>query len=286
MNTLILGSGFGLYGYLPSVAFYSKKIFLDKKYKNKFQERNILKKLEKKIYWYDTLKKITKEIDYLIIAKNPLSQFDSLKKVLKLKKKLNHVFLEKPIHINPKKSLNVIHFLKKNCIKFSVGFIFEYLNWFIYLKKKKNLEIIWSIKKKNILGSWKYDQKRGGGLIRFYGIHFLKLFSDLNYNKVEKNALLKNHWYLIVSDKKKNKISLNIKYENKDKFIIKNENKIYLSEINPFGKMIKKNKIDPRVSVLKRYIHTKIKKNQNNYSEYKTFVKFWQKIEKNINLKN
>ena len=136
MNTLILGSGFGLYGYLPSVVFYSKKIFLDKKYKNKFQKRNILKKLEKKISWYDTLEKIIKDIDYLIIAKNPLSQFVFLKKILKFKKKLNHVFLEKPIHINPKKSLNVIHFLKKKNIKFSVGAIFEYLNWFIYLKKK------------------------------------------------------------------------------------------------------------------------------------------------------
>ena len=78
-----------------------------------------------------------KDVDYLIIAKNPLSQFILLKKILKLKKKFKHVFLEKPIHINPKKSLNLINFLNKYNIKFSVGFIFEYLNWFIYLKKKK-----------------------------------------------------------------------------------------------------------------------------------------------------
>ena len=286
MNTLILGSGFGLYGYLPSVVFCSKKVFLDKKYKNKFQKRNILKKFNKKIFWYETLEKVLKDVDYLVIAKNPSSQFILLKKILKFKKKFNHVFLEKPIHINPKKSLNVIHFLKKNNIKFSVGFIFEYLNWFIYLKKKKNLEIIWSIKKKNILDSWKYDKNRGGGLIRFYGVHFLKLFCDLNFNKIEKNILLKNRWYLTVSDKKKNKIFLNIKYENKDKFIIKNENRIYLSKINPFGKMITKNKNDPRVLVLKKYIYAKIKKNYNNTAEYGTFIKFWEKVEKNINLKN
>ena len=286
MNTLILGSGFGLYGYLPSVVFFSKKIFLDKKYKKKFQKSNILKKFKKKIFWYDTLEKILKDVDYLIIAKNPLSQFILLKKILKLKKKFSHVFLEKPIHINPKKSLNVINFLKRYNIKFSVGFIFEYLNWFIYLKKKKNLEIIWLIKKKNILDSWKYDKKRGGGLIRFYGIHFIKLLSDLNFNKIEKNILQKKRWYLIVRDKKKNKIFLDIRYENKDKFIIKNENRIYLSKINPFSKMIKKNKSDPRVLVLKKYIHTKIKQSQNNIAEYGTFVKFWQKVEKNINLKN
>ena len=55
MNTLILGSGFGLYGYLPSVVFYSKKIFLDKKYKNEFQRRNILKKLEPDLKNYEIL---------------------------------------------------------------------------------------------------------------------------------------------------------------------------------------------------------------------------------------
>ena len=91
---------------------------------------------------------------------------------------------------------------------------------------------------------------------------------------------------MIVRDKKKNKIFLDIRYENKDKFIIKNENRIYLSKINPFSKMIKKNKSDPRVLVLKKYIHTKIKQSQNNIAEYGTFVKFWQKVEKNINLKN
>ena len=68
------------------------------------------------------------------------------------------MFLEKPIH-NPKKSLNLINFLNKYNIKFSVGFIFEYLNWFIYLKKKKNLEIIWSIKKKEYFGLIKCDKK-------------------------------------------------------------------------------------------------------------------------------
>ena len=28
MNTLIIGSGFGLYGYLPSIIDFSKKIYL------------------------------------------------------------------------------------------------------------------------------------------------------------------------------------------------------------------------------------------------------------------
>ena len=36
MKTLILGSGFGLYGYLPAAYKISNKIFLQKKYKNFF----------------------------------------------------------------------------------------------------------------------------------------------------------------------------------------------------------------------------------------------------------
>jgi len=44
MNTLIIGSGFGLYGYLPSIIDFSKKIYLSIKYKKKVENRKDLKK--------------------------------------------------------------------------------------------------------------------------------------------------------------------------------------------------------------------------------------------------
>ena len=58
MKTLILGSGFGLYGYLPAAYKISNKIFLQKKYKNFFYSRSELKNFNNKIIWYDNLKAI------------------------------------------------------------------------------------------------------------------------------------------------------------------------------------------------------------------------------------
>ena len=40
MNTLILGSGFGLYGYLPSIYKKSKNIFLNIKYQKKIKKES------------------------------------------------------------------------------------------------------------------------------------------------------------------------------------------------------------------------------------------------------
>ena len=48
MNTLILGSGFGLYGYLPAIYKISKNIFLNTKYEKKIKNRAELKKFLKK----------------------------------------------------------------------------------------------------------------------------------------------------------------------------------------------------------------------------------------------
>ena len=43
MNTIIFGSGFGLYGYLPTIAYFSQKIFLNKKYKKKIKNKKNIK---------------------------------------------------------------------------------------------------------------------------------------------------------------------------------------------------------------------------------------------------
>ena len=57
MNFLIIGSGFGLYGYLPAITNYSKKIYLNIEYKKFFpKEKNLLKK-QIKLFGIRTKKK-------------------------------------------------------------------------------------------------------------------------------------------------------------------------------------------------------------------------------------
>ena len=206
MNTLILGSGFGLYGYLPAVEVVSKKIFLEYKYKNKLQNLKISKKIFNKIYWYKNESNIIDKINIVVIAYPPILQSKKIKQLFKNKKLVRYLFLEKPIDKNPIAARKLIKFLIKNKVKFSFGFIFKYLAWSKLINKKKNLKnikIIWNIKKKNASNSWKYKSKFGGGLIRYYGIHFLKLFSENNFHKILINDLKKNHWTLQIQNSKK-----------------------------------------------------------------------------------
>ena len=281
MNFLIIGSGFGIYGYLPAVYKNSKKIFLNIKYKKKIEKRIELTRYLKRVTLYFDIKDINNKIDYVIIAQNPKKQFLIVKKILRFLKP-KHLFLEKPICHTPNKSLNFVEFLHKNKIKFSVGYLFAYLNWYRYIKKNltynQKFEITWRIRlnKKNNL--WKSNHKEGGGLVRFYSIHLFRLFHDLDLTKIHKVSVNKKHCKFILKDLKENKIFLNVKYALINQFHIRHNKNYFLKSSNPFIKSIKINK-DPRVSIIQKYIKDIFENFKINYKHEKKFIEFWKQIE-------
>ena len=283
MNFLIIGSGFGLYGYLPAVSNYSKKIYLNQKYKNFFFKRKELGKYLKKITWYKDQKKIIKYIDYLVIAQRPQDQFKVIKKIINKKNKIKHFFLEKPMDTNPKKSKLFINYLNKKRKIYSFGFILSYLNWYKFIKSnnKRNqiFQIIWEIKKKNNNKSWKYQENKGGGLLRYYGIHFIKVFFDLNFINIKHNEISKTFWKMKAYDNKNNLISIELKFANKDKFMFNFNNSNKISSVNPFCKNINILKIDPRCLYIKKYIKDNLSKKIIK-NDYFNFINFWKKVEK------
>ena len=282
MNTLIIGSGFGSYGYLPAVHHLSDRIYLDLRYKNKIENRLELKKYLKKVIWYKEIEIVLKKIDYLIIAQNPKNQDSILRRLISIYKP-RHIFLEKPISNNPSNSIKLIKFLEKKRVRFSVGFLFKYLKWFKYLKKKKsakqNFKIVWNIKINNKNKSWKYLHSAGGGLIRFYSIHFIRIFFDLEFLKINKTIKRRNYIFLNVSDFLNNNIELEVKYAKYNLFVLKHNNKQCFKSSNPFLKPIIKKK-DPRVSILNTYLNDIVKNFNLNYFYEKKFIYYWNKIEK------
>ena len=284
MNFLIIGSGFGIYGYLPAIYKNSKKIFLNIKYKKKIEKRIELIKYLKRVIWYLDIKDINNKIDYIIIAQNPKKQFLITKKILKLLKP-KHLFLEKPLSYTPNKSLNFVEYLEKNKIKFSVGYLFTYLSWYKYIEKKlsynQKFKINWKIKfnKKNNL--WKSNHYEGGGLVRFYSIHFFKLFHDLNLTKIHKVSVNKKCCKFIFKDQKENIIFLNIEYALINQFYIRHNEEYFLKSSNPFMKSIKTNN-DPRVNIIQKYVKNIFDNFKINYGHEKKFIKFWKNIEMEI----
>ena len=285
MNALIIGSGFGLYGYLPGIFYVSKKIYLNQRYKFFFSTRSELEKYSKKIIWYLDQNKIIDNIDYIVVAKRPQEQSKIIKKILEKKNNLKHIFLEKPIDINPKKSISFLNYLKKKKINYSFGFIFKYLGWYksmkIKLTKNQNFEIIWQIDKKQKNNNhWKYSLTQGGGLVKFYGIHFIELFFSLNLVNIKKNIISKNCWKIVVSDNKNNFVNLIIKFTKKNNFFIKHNKKNIINSMNPFLKKITNKKTDPRSAILKKYINTNLKGFKKVSNINLKFINFCEKIEK------
>lgn len=92
MNFLIIGSGFGTYGYLPAIYKYSKKIFLNVKYKKKTEKRIELISYLKRVIWYVDLKDINNKIDYVVIAQNPKKQILITKKNITFLKTKTFIF--------------------------------------------------------------------------------------------------------------------------------------------------------------------------------------------------
>ena len=184
MKSIIFGSGYGIYVYLPAIYKFSKIIYLNKKYQYNFNKRKNIRKLNDKIIWYNQSHKKISKIDHIFIAKRPKDQLKIINKLEFNKLKIKRLFLEKPISNNPLNSLKLIKYLESKKINFNVGFLFKFTDWYNIFKKNNKVggkyKILWKIKIKKKNKSWKYNTKDGGGLLRFYGIHLLRFLFDLN----------------------------------------------------------------------------------------------------------
>ena len=295
MNYNIFGSKFGLYGYLPAILKNKKnKVYLPKKYFQFLIKRNDLQKYNKKIIWYDKLSSIKDKINFCIIAKRPKDQFNLCKEVLEFKN-LKHLYLEKPLAEKYTSAQKLLRYLKQNKINFSLAYI---INQTLFYKKLINIinerkinkiNVYWSFPNSNKKESWKLNHKEGGGIINFYGIHFIHLFSTLGFNKIISSIVkIKKgkevSWDINI---KKNSILFNFKLiiNSKKKIFfadcIQNNKKINLIKYqNPFIKNVDKFKkgisLDYRSKFILKYLNNTKKDNFDDYN--KTNI-LWKKIQ-------
>jgi predicted dehydrogenase len=181
-NVAIIGSNFGISGYLPALKKNKNyKIVLiccrsDEsllKLKKKFTKIKISKN------WKDAF---NKNIDLIICSTIPKVQDKIINYNFKIKKS---IIFEKPISNSYQKSFLILKKLIKYKIKCEINLTFLYHNLFISLKKIidsnklgkiKKISIDWSLKNNSLLKktySWKIDSKQGGGIKNIYLIHVL-----------------------------------------------------------------------------------------------------------------
>ena len=92
MKIGILGSGFGIYGWLVAIKKTQKRnINFQKIQKKLLNLEKIQKNMEKKIKYFNDENEILYNSDKIVIAKPPFEQERIVKKIIKLRLKKNYI---------------------------------------------------------------------------------------------------------------------------------------------------------------------------------------------------
>ena len=190
----IVGSGFGLYGYLPAVALASgEQILLMEHYRNKFNSRPELQIFENRIEWAKDLQEITARAHTMILSVTPAQQSTIVRENI-IGSRVANLILEKPVDVSPKSAAALLEKILLSGINFRVGYNLVYTGWARKLisllgvdSHVENIEIDWSFMAHHYrtgTDTWKRNVTEGGGILRFYGIHFIALAALLGYNRI------------------------------------------------------------------------------------------------------
>ena len=191
MNVAIVGSNFGLRGYLPAInkiRGLNVKIVCSRN-KNKIHFKEV-GNFEHETNWKNIFKK---NIDLIILAVPPKLQEQIILYNLRYKKR---IIFEKPISSNYLTSKKILKKLKMNKIKSDINL--TYLNHPLFQKTKKiidnkslgkviNYNIYWDFVSSDFnkkIKSWKTDEKNGGGIKNIFLTHVLA-YSEYFFNKID-----------------------------------------------------------------------------------------------------
>jgi len=300
LNFGIIGSGFGIYGWLSALSYFDKiKISTLASYKKKFLDRKDIENISalgKSITWCENEELLFKSADFLIIARRPIDQIKIINHLISKSWK-GSLILEKPIAPTPELSKKIIKKLLKNNINLQVGFSIIETNWSRkvkeLIKKKKEISINWNFLAdhyKYKKPTWKSNPIFGGGALSYYCIHLIAWLSSFSEWKVnfcspllsktnDPNIILK------LSNEATNvEINCNSMNKNLNSFTViekGNPNELIVNLENPFSeKTIKRNiaKIDLRVPYLIKIIEKTLKNNWIDHTFLEKHIKLWENI--------
>ncbi|NOW87863.1 hypothetical protein B0H39_005894 [Clostridium beijerinckii] len=298
MKFTILGSGFGIYGYLPALVLNDCEIILQSRYKEKIKQREELKYYSNKITWVETEEEAIEISSGIVVAKRPFEQVQIVRKILRYEN-IKYIFLEKPLAPTPEESYDIQEKIIESNKVFGVGYIFRYTSWGKSLGNIVNsndvdlINIEWSFMAhhfKNHLNNWKRYDSAGGGILRFYGIQLIALIAELGYEDVGNIKIIGDECdqseIFCLSFYKKNSPEINVTINSKSTYnvfiieSIRNEEKkeIFLNE-SPFDEFNKNKDSDIRVNYLREHISTAFKENIYGYDSYRRTIQLWSRIE-------
>ena len=277
----ILGSGFGLYGYLPAlVNKLGQEVILPLTYEEKINVRPELACTLDKIHWVKNIDEALSLAEGVIIAMPPTSQPRLVKHCLTFPN-ITRFVLEKPLATSPRLATKLLNELDAASKLYVVGYTFMNLSWQDQLpwssSNNSTVTITWDFMAHHFaknLHNWKRFHAQGGGVLRFYGIQIIAMLALRGYKEVRKSVLTGSSkgepelWHATFTGPNLPVCNLAINSRsNKDHFSVTDTNGTYLlSMLEPFAHENKTDDLDRRVSVLAAILNRlEIRDSSRNY---------------------
>ena len=294
----IIGSGFGLYGYLPAILQeLGDKVILPEEYLPKVRNRQELKELEKDIFWVKDKELAIEKATKVIFTVPPNYQYKAVKNLFDNDgcNSIQTIFLEKPVATSPAKSIELLEFLESKEVDYVIGYSFLYLdlnsNFNTLVNSSTQIFWQWSFMAHHFsmdLKNWKRYHSSGGGVLRFYGIHIIAFLSKFGYDNVKESTLTCQHsdepfiWSAkflggnlppcnVTVNCKSKKDVFNIISENIDNSILLND---------PFSLLVDRfDGLDKRVPMLASLLKDEMPDKKNGNQIYKNINSLWEIVE-------
>ena len=189
----ILGSGFGLYGYLPALtACPGREVVLPARYYKRFRERSELAEFSNRVRWERDEHEALSTATGVVLALCPQQQMNWLDVCLN-QRNLHYLFLEKPLATTPADASAIQDRLDASDKVIRIAYLFRHLDWtkrvraFVCDGANGDLSFRWRFMAhhfKHNVDTWKREHDVGGGPLRFYGIHLIAFLAELGYDRV------------------------------------------------------------------------------------------------------
>ena len=192
-SVAILGSGFGLYGYLPALfSCNCREVVLPERYCERFNERIELNGFSSRVRWERDEYEALRSASGAVLALCPSQQMHWLKVCLE-QNNLDCLFLEKPLATSPSDAFALQERLDSSKKVIRIAYLFRHLEWakhvqaFVSHPSSQMLTFRWRFMahhfKHNVM-TWKREHDEGGGPLRFYGIHLIAKLAEIGYDSV------------------------------------------------------------------------------------------------------
>jgi predicted dehydrogenase len=302
----ILGSGFGLYGYLPAlVDGCGQCVVLPERYRARFCERPELARFGEDVKWERDEAMTLDCAEGAVLALRPIDQSEWIRRCL-ARPNIERLLLEKPLATSPKVAAALFGDLTRASKVIRIAYTFRYTAWGKRIRdalratgESRPLSIQWEFLSHHFrhgVRNWKRFNVSGGGAIRFYGIQLIALLAEIGYRDVTlsrsfgKSVDEVDKWTAsfagmglpecdIAVDTRatvdKFRVELLSNSSTKPGAVLAN----LIDPFDPTAETAPKEGLDRRVPILSRLCRSLWEQSMNEHVWYEAMIELWRRIE-------